>query len=81
LPLALVSKAFLHAARKILYGAPVIKIHTRWHLSLFVRTLQGEQVSAFDNEESDVEMALIGSEAPDHSIASMVRGLDTHVGE
>ena len=59
----------------------MIKIHTRWHLSLFVRTLQGEQVSAFDNEESDVEMALIGSEAPDHSIASMVRGLDTHVGE
>lgn len=81
LPLALINKPFLHAARKIVYGQTMMPIMSAYQLYLFVRTLEGEQVSAFDEEKEDVEMAMIGSAAPDRSLARMVQGLEIHIGK
>lgn len=38
-------------------------------------------MSAFDEEKDDVEMALIGSAAPDRHLGSMVQGLEIHIGK
>lgn len=65
----LVSRPFLHAARKVLY-AKGVNIHGPWPLHLFVRTLTSPQVSAFVQDNSVASKSTINT---------IVRVLNLHV--
>ena len=84
-PLALVNRAFLHEARKMLYGNDTLNFTDLHNFSLFVRTLTSPQVSAFFKEE---DVTMTGSSADgilgkpvDHSIGALVNGLRVHYGQ
>lgn len=69
LPLMLVSRAFLYAARRILY-AKGVNINGPWPLHLFVRTLTSPQVRAFDQDDSFASRTTINT---------IVKSLNLHV--
>lgn len=70
LPLALVNRPFLYAARKILYTKG-INVNSPWQLHLLVRTLASAQVSPFMDDPA--------STAASGTINSMVKHLSFHI--